>query len=153
MTARALINHLKLHFRAALFVEMSLPATTSEVDSTRQGKLSGSYILCGVPRSTPKIPYWGYTNHSYAIPTFRYGTDCWRMDEKESAVSRKQPNRRTVKAGLKTLNHTWGTHEKKAKNRNKWRSFAAAPSADRHNGQYMEMLMRRPTEANKNNKN
>jgi hypothetical protein len=43
--------------------------------------------------------------------------------------------RRTVEAEMNEFNHLWGSLQKMAKDRQKWRTFVAAPHAIWRNGQ------------------
>ncbi|KAK7114566.1 hypothetical protein V1264_000610 [Littorina saxatilis] len=59
----------------------------------------------------------------------------WTPEGKRKRGRPKNTWRRTVEGELKTLNHTWGTIQRLAQNRQEWRSFVAALHASRHNGQ------------------
>ncbi|KAL0175752.1 hypothetical protein M9458_028082, partial [Cirrhinus mrigala] len=59
----------------------------------------------------------------------------WTPEGKRKRGRPKNTWRRTVEAELKTLNHTWGTIEKLAKDRQKWMIFVAALHASRRNRQ------------------
>ena len=59
----------------------------------------------------------------------------WTPEGKRKRGRPKNTWRRTVEAELKTLNHSWGTVEKLARDRQEWRTFVAALRADRHKGQ------------------
>ncbi|KAL0187117.1 hypothetical protein M9458_018787, partial [Cirrhinus mrigala] len=57
----------------------------------------------------------------------------WTPEGKRKRGRPKNTWRRTVEAELKTLNHTWGTIEKLAKDRQNWMIFVAALHASRRN--------------------
>ncbi|RXN04778.1 endonuclease-reverse transcriptase [Labeo rohita] len=59
----------------------------------------------------------------------------WTPEGKRKRGRPKNTWRRTVEAELKTLNHTWGTIEKLAKDRQKWMIFVAALHTSRRNRQ------------------
>ena len=46
------------------------------------------------------------------------------------SVRPKNTWRRTVEGEIKSMNHSWGTIEKMAKDRQKWRTFVAALHAN-----------------------
>ena len=58
----------------------------------------------------------------------------WTPEGKRRRGRPKNTWRRTVESELKTLNHTWGSVQRLAQNRQEWRSFVAALHARRHNG-------------------
>ena len=58
----------------------------------------------------------------------------WTPEGKRKRGRPRNTWRRTFEAELKTMQHTWGTIQKLAQNRQTWRSFVAALRATRHNG-------------------
>ena len=54
----------------------------------------------------------------------------WTPEGRRKRGRPKNTRRRTVEGELKTMNKTWGTVEKMAKDRQKWRTFVAALHAD-----------------------
>ena len=49
----------------------------------------------------------------------------WTPEGKRKRGRPKNPWRRTVEGELKSMHHSWGTIEKMAKERPKWRTFVA----------------------------
>ena len=58
----------------------------------------------------------------------------WTPEGRRKRGRPKNTWRRTVEGELKTFNHTWGTIQRLAQNRQKWRTFVAALHANWHNG-------------------
>ena len=58
----------------------------------------------------------------------------WTPEGKRKRWRPRNTWRRTVEAELKTMQHTWGTIQKLARNRQTWWSFVAVLRATRHNG-------------------
>ena len=58
----------------------------------------------------------------------------WKPEGKCKRGRPRNTWRRTVETELKTMQHTWGTIQRLAQNRQTWRSFVAALRATRHNG-------------------
>ncbi|KAJ8370369.1 hypothetical protein SKAU_G00103970 [Synaphobranchus kaupii] len=62
----------------------------------------------------------------------------WTPEGRRKRGRPKETCRRTVERELKALKQTWGTIQKFAQNRQRWRSFVAALHASRHKGQTVE---------------
>ena len=58
----------------------------------------------------------------------------WTPEGKRKRWRPRNTWHRTVEAELETMQHTWGTIQKLARNRQTWRSFLAVLRATRHNG-------------------
>ena len=58
----------------------------------------------------------------------------WTPEGKRKRWRPRNTWRRTVEAELKTMQHTWGTIQKLARNRQTWRFFVAVLRTTRHNG-------------------
>ena len=54
----------------------------------------------------------------------------WTPEGNRKRGRPKNTWRRTVERKLKSMNHSWGTIEKMAKDRHKWRTFVAALHAN-----------------------
>jgi hypothetical protein len=58
----------------------------------------------------------------------------WTPEGRRKRGRPKNTWRRTVEGEMKTMNHTWGTIQKLAQDRQRWRTLVAALHATRHNG-------------------
>ena len=59
---------------------------------------------------------------------------CWTLEGKRKRGQLKTTWRRTVEAELMNVNHSWGTIQRLASDRQGWRSFVAALDASWRDG-------------------
>ena len=96
----------KKTFCDCIFYSISIDRTSDEL--SRRVPFRESGVLTGVPHWTP--------------------------EGKRKRGRPKTTRRRTVEAEMKNMNHSWGTIQRLASDRQGWRSFAAALNASWRDG-------------------